>query len=229
MKLRFLSIGVAMALAAFACTASAESVIYDHFDNAATLGDGNNGTLWYTDTPSGFKVPTISSSSMNLASIGGVASDINSKTTWTVGTALEFKLSAAPTGAGCFGYGIGAGGNSACLRNDQEGSRWQFVVDDNSGVNIYRSGDLFNDGTPAAGKVYSIVWKADSMSLLEDGTQLASAAGRSLSGNWGAFAYTGNTMSWDYVATSTVPEPSTIALLMTGVFGLLAYAWRKRR
>jgi len=26
-----------------------------------------------------------------------------------------------------------------------------------------------------------------------------------------------------------VPEPSTIALLASGLFGLLAYAWRKRK
>ena len=28
---------------------------------------------------------------------------------------------------------------------------------------------------------------------------------------------------------SAVPEPSTIALLATGIFSLLAYAWRKRK
>lgn len=28
---------------------------------------------------------------------------------------------------------------------------------------------------------------------------------------------------------STIPEPSTLALLATGLFGLLAYAWRKRK
>ena len=28
---------------------------------------------------------------------------------------------------------------------------------------------------------------------------------------------------------SSVPEPSAIALLATGLVGLLAYAWRKRR
>jgi len=28
---------------------------------------------------------------------------------------------------------------------------------------------------------------------------------------------------------TTVPEPSTFVLLAMGAFGLLAYAWRKRR
>ena len=34
----------------------------------------------------------------------------------------------------------------------------------------------------------------------------------------------------DIFGTATViPEPSTIILLVTGIFGLLAYAWRKRK
>lgn len=34
---------------------------------------------------------------------------------------------------------------------------------------------------------------------------------------------------YDGVSYEVVPEPSTIALLITGLFGLLAYAWRKRK
>ena len=33
----------------------------------------------------------------------------------------------------------------------------------------------------------------------------------------------------DSVSLSVVPEPSTLVLLAAGLFGLLAYAWRKRR
>jgi hypothetical protein len=32
-----------------------------------------------------------------------------------------------------------------------------------------------------------------------------------------------------YTAWETVPEPGTVALLATGLIGLLAYAWRKRK
>jgi hypothetical protein len=40
-----------------------------------------------------------------------------------------------------------------------------------------------------------------------------------------------NTITWvgDTVNFVPVPEPSTIALLASGLFGLLAYAWRKRK
>jgi hypothetical protein len=31
------------------------------------------------------------------------------------------------------------------------------------------------------------------------------------------------------LAASTIPEPSTALLLVSGVIGLLAYAWRKRK
>lgn len=33
----------------------------------------------------------------------------------------------------------------------------------------------------------------------------------------------------DNFSVGTIPEPSTITLLVTGLFGLLAYAWRKRK
>jgi hypothetical protein len=39
----------------------------------------------------------------------------------------------------------------------------------------------------------------------------------------------GGRMLVDNFTLTGVPEPSTLALLATGLFGLLAYAWRKRR
>lgn len=38
-----------------------------------------------------------------------------------------------------------------------------------------------------------------------------------------------NSAVFDNLRLSSVPEPSTIMLLITGVLGLLAYAWRKRK
>ncbi|MBU4273300.1 MAG: PEP-CTERM sorting domain-containing protein [Planctomycetes bacterium] len=42
---------------------------------------------------------------------------------------------------------------------------------------------------------------------------------------WGADART----SIDAVSITTIPEPSALALLATGLVGLLCYAWRKRK
>jgi hypothetical protein len=44
------------------------------------------------------------------------------------------------------------------------------------------------------------------------------------------FGYTGDfPLSATQLVLTTVPEPSTIAILLAGAIGLLAYAWRRRR
>ena len=40
----------------------------------------------------------------------------------------------------------------------------------------------------------------------------------------------GSSTAWvDNFSVTGVPEPSTLGLLITGLLGLLAYAWRKRK
>jgi hypothetical protein len=62
------------------------------------------------------------------------------------------------------------------------------------------------------------------------------AAGDGANLEWGFFAPSGSSATFDayYLKVATgayapVPEPSTFALLMAGVVGFVAYAWRKRR
>jgi hypothetical protein len=44
------------------------------------------------------------------------------------------------------------------------------------------------------------------------------------------FSYgTGNTQNAEFSFTAPIPEPATLVLLSTGLLGLLAYAWRKRK
>jgi hypothetical protein len=101
--------------------------------------------------------------------------------------------------------------------------------------------------------IYQLVYDktADTAAVYVDGTSVASitraqADGGLLSGevNFGSItSYGKGSANYAYVAieaghhvysdlnafSSPVPEPSTIMLLTTGLVGLLAYAWRKRR
>lgn len=46
---------------------------------------------------------------------------------------------------------------------------------------------------------------------------------------FGMFSYNCGGARWDNLSYTTVPEPSVIALAASGLIGLLAYAWRKRK
>lgn len=87
-----------------------------------------------------------------------------------------------------------------------------------TGVGIANFSAYFADGTPvnvecpaATGKLTVLDWQTDTAQTLTfvapNGTQ---------TGVWG-------------MAVSVVPEPSTLTLLACGLFGLVAYAWRKRK
>ncbi len=48
-------------------------------------------------------------------------------------------------------------------------------------------------------------------------------------GNWSQVYFKNGDMPSGYYLDAVVPEPSTLALLVTGLIGLLCYAWRKRK
>jgi hypothetical protein len=51
----------------------------------------------------------------------------------------------------------------------------------------------------------------------------------SISGNWTGVGVGHYSLFSGLQIQTAVPEPSTSVLVLTGLFGLLAYAWRKRR
>ena len=67
----------------------------------------------------------------------------------------------------------------------------------------------------------------------EDGYVVKIDAATGDTSTWVSFSSDGEGSTPDYypgwLAGEAVPEPSTFALLATGLIGLLAYAWRKRK
>ena len=72
-----------------------------------------------------------------------------------------------------------------------------------------------------------------SWSVSTNGSAFETKTGFSTTSNWDSlyFAPNGNATyaHLDAINLLAVPEPSTLVLLATGLLGLLAYAWRKRR
>lgn len=99
---------------------------------------------------------------------------------------------------------------------------------------------LYNAGgtigfTPVATQEYSVAKCGGSVAWQEG--SVSALATSSTTGNIGiAFTFTATTGSLEALMgnvtltqTTPVPEPATISLVATGLFGLLAYAWRRRR
>jgi hypothetical protein len=129
----------------------------------------------------------------------------------------------------------------------------QFSVDNNAntaGVTSYRLGygGQFNDVQPAAGYTtgdwmhMKLTWNlgTDIRAVLTDASNnvlwdhshalTAVPAFTSIyAGSIQINTATQAVFSFDNISVTTIPEPSTLALLMTGAIGLLCYAWRKRR
>lgn len=218
--------GVALTVAAllvlgFAGTVSA-TTIYDDFG-----GSSVDTNLW-TVSPSGNATAAVADSVLTLTSPddnSGV--ELRSTSTWGYNT-FRFTIGGAFDGRD--GFGINGGGEFAIVRTDLGGSgngNWKFHVYTPSGE--YRSGVI---AAPAAGDFFDIVWKADSVSLLKNGSPVDSETtvlptATSPKG-FQLFCYAGGATG-AYGSVSVVPEPSTLLLLATGVFGLLAYAWRKQK
>ena len=218
MRARYLTIGlVIVALTAFACTASA-ATLYDDFDQASL-----DLTTWYVPA-GGFTEPPLADSKVQLTHPDGMDSfqGVLPGDTW------YFKIGDAPTGVGLFGT------PHINIRNDLAGKNyWALTVWDTVSGGPYYYGPDMGDLNP--GDVVKVAWNADnSVDLFKNDVQYGHAdvaidPGQYLTAGPGA----GGFLSFDVislnVAPPPVPEPSTIVLLGMGLFGLLAYAWRKRR
>jgi hypothetical protein len=218
MKSKILAACALSVLAMAVATASAD-VVYDHFD-AASL----DMSKWNLE--SGAVAPTLASSVATFDSSNGTES-ILSTAGFGTGT-YTFKLGATtPSGNGYMILGLGNGNNSIMFRNDYNAG-WEFVMS-KDGV-ASRSGAL---AAPGANDVYDIVWTSTLAELVKNNSTVLASYSTGIptvaSMNMQLTSFLGGVIGFDYVGTKVVPEPSALILLATGLLGLLAYVWRKRK
>jgi hypothetical protein len=194
----------------------------------------NNGTAISIASAGSYVKPT------NMRVQGDIRSGLTDGTDTTYGRGVGLGFFDATGSSGQFALGT-KGFTGLVLAHD-------------GGLYVYQGNGLYGQGT-ASGKVpfaggtfdtaayytlaYDVNTDTGSISNISLSGSTADYSGLTSSAftdaataNLGFFA---SAESWgcygfvDNVALGEVPEPSTIMLLATGLVGLLAYAWRKRR
>jgi hypothetical protein len=205
-------------------------------DGTAGVGVDDSGTAaWQIDSGWGrYKMAISSAQATDLSTNGWVAEETVRMGTANLNPAASgtivglATMEVAPFASGATVY-------SVCLGTDQDSNPtvWQF--DENSGA-ATQLGSVTGTGYHD----YKLVQTpgAATANLYVDGALMATlnplnafgaarymigdTAGRDLTG-------VGVYIAAASLSTGVVPEPSTIVLLTTGLLGILAYAWRKRK
>lgn len=199
------------------------SVLYDDF-NGTTLDTAK----WDLQAGS----PTIGGSVLATAGV----TNIWSKTEFTDG--VEFKVATAPTGHEYLCLKTDDGKSSLMFRNDGVTNPHYVAEHWTDATGSFESpafdisaGDIlglaFTTSSAAFYKNGSLVWTSPAIDEQGNSAGLTSASAKVQ-----MYTASGASIGIDSVSqgvTVGIPEPSAIVLLATGVFGLLAYAWRKRR
>jgi hypothetical protein len=212
--------------------ASADFAVYDNFDSADV-----DTSLWTVDAGS-----TVSQSG-SILTIGNPSgnSDWNGMTSTaqydaSAANAYEFKYINSTGEANPYFGLLGTEGHNVYFRPPAP-NQWRF------GINgVAASGVLT---APVAQHPYDFIRTANTWQLWDAGSPGLGYTDRNLvyetaPGDvvfnpgekvsfWMAIRPMAGSLSLGYVAVDAVPEPSVLVLLGSGLLGLLAYAWRKRK
>ena len=103
---------------------------------------------------------------------------------------------------------------------------WFMLVNNDANFDTAHSSGYGND-EKVCGTMYQFSWSftTDSSSSYTGKTMAIRLGGGTT--NNGSYCYFDNIHL--YGPTGVVPEPSTVALLISGALGMLAYAWRRKR
>lgn len=228
MRPHFFLSALAIVVVGLCGVAAAEMVVYDSFDSAAV-----DTSLW---TVEGSVAQSGGALTVGSGSGNSVWSSVTSTATYDANAQnkYEFKfINSSGTENPYFGL-MSEAGNNVFFR--RVSGAWKFYV---NGAAV--SGALT---APVSQHPYDFVRTANTWQLWDGGAyptyvptlmyetapdNVGFAAGDTLS-FWIAIRPTPGQISLGYVAADVaVPEPGTLALVATGVIGLLAYAWRKRK
>lgn len=192
------------------------TTIYDDFDSASL-----DAGLWSVQNYGGSA--SQASSEVTVHSNAGGFYQIDSTSGWGQGNVFTITIgTTAPTGTNAIGLYCGAGG-SFSVRNDS--GSWYFDV--NGGT----ADSLVAVNAPAANNVLEFTWNSNSVTykngseVVTETTQLPTGVAHFFLANWDGPA----NLNVASVAVGPVPEPSTVAFALSGLLGLLCYAWRKRK
>jgi hypothetical protein len=215
------------ALALFGMAGAVSADMLDHFD-----GPGLDTNVW---TAAQYTAPFtvgVAGSKVTLSADGHTAAgEIMTKDTSAVveGDTMYFKLGAAPVMNGNNSMSVFGGWDTASTAHIQIGNwgaGWNVEVGNGT------SATNTSIDAPAAGDLFAIKWTPGSVVVERNGTPIVTDTGLTRPGSSSTMfvdAFQANaTNQFDLIGVN-VPEPSVLVLLSTGVLGLLAYAWRKRR